>query len=127
MIANSSSAMMATVGYTAVAASSAALVAFLLTGSGRTANVFNNPAAVYLGQISYGLYLWHFPIIFMVGDKFGSRWISTVAVIVATVIVASASYFFLERPLIRLARRHQSRVSGRHRVTNMGAPPSRDV
>jgi len=66
---------------------------------------------VYLGGISYGIYLWHFIIVAQSGlwvangtlpDVFIVRF---VAVFTITVAVASASYYVLERPLIAWSHR----------------------
>jgi len=59
---------------------------------------------VYLGKISYGLYLWHVPIYFpFIIDHFEDKYPYLDIVLKCTlpVIVAACSYHFLERPLIR--------------------------
>jgi peptidoglycan/LPS O-acetylase OafA/YrhL len=70
------------------------------------------PAVAYLGVISYGIYLWHQTVLGEIYD----RWLSPgqgfkqLAVMVAlgfavTVGVSSLSWFGLERPIMRFARR----------------------
>jgi len=57
---------------------------------------------VYLGQISYGLYLWHFPIdraLISLGLK---GWTLLAVNMIMTVAVASASYRWIEKPLLRM-------------------------
>jgi peptidoglycan/LPS O-acetylase OafA/YrhL len=56
------------------------------------------------GRISYGLYLWHFPIIFA-GGKIHSRPLQIVIVVITTFLIAAASYRFIEQPVFRLRER----------------------
>jgi peptidoglycan/LPS O-acetylase OafA/YrhL len=79
-----------------------------------------NRPIVYLGRISYGIYLWHFTMMyfrFKSGSIFGKTvpvqmllgkfefWQLLIPVLLGTVAVASVSFFVLERPLIRLTER----------------------
>ena len=57
-----------------------------------------------LGVISYGLYLWHFPIFKVAG--------ATPLALVSSVVVAAASYRYLESPVLRL---RQTRVMPQRR------------
>jgi peptidoglycan/LPS O-acetylase OafA/YrhL len=63
----------------------------------------------YLGRISYGLYLFHwmFVEIFAVQSRqtASARSASAMAALLATVLMASASYHFFERPFLRLKER----------------------
>lgn len=65
----------------------------------------SHPVAVYLGKISYSLYLWHWPTFVLfrwtVGLN-GRR--EAVAALLVTFLAANASYYFLERPLRRSPR-----------------------
>jgi peptidoglycan/LPS O-acetylase OafA/YrhL len=61
----------------------------------------------YLGTISYGIYLYH-PQAVLVADKMTGRLpviISMFAGILSVIAVASASYWFLEEPLLRMRAR----------------------
>jgi peptidoglycan/LPS O-acetylase OafA/YrhL len=64
----------------------------------------------YLGTISYGIYLWHLPIIFALKRV---SWVegpkALPAVIMLTLLFASLSWHFFERPLMQ---RFGSRVKG---------------
>lgn len=71
-----------------------------------------NPCLVYLGTISYGLYMLHnfawFPlqrIAFMTGlEKLNEETIAPLAMFLLTFFGATLSWIFLEKPLLRLKR-----------------------
>jgi len=73
--------------------------------------VFEFAPLVWLGRISYGVYLWHMVVYGIPGRipwlHGRCPWPATIAL---TVAVAAASYHLLERPLLRFKRRY-SRVS----------------
>jgi peptidoglycan/LPS O-acetylase OafA/YrhL len=73
--------------------------------------VFTRPSLVYLGKISYGTYLWHWPVIILMRELVDPP----VAVVAALVVVigtafAGASYQMLERPLRSRPIPHRLRV-----------------
>ena len=54
----------------------------------------------YLGRISYGLYLWHWPVAVWFGVNSGTfRPLRTVAVLALTLACSSASYHLVEMPI----------------------------
>ena len=61
----------------------------------------------FIGTISYGIYLWHWPVIvYLNGARTGlSTWPLDILRIVVTLALSTASYYLVERP-IRLARLH---------------------
>ena len=61
----------------------------------------------FLGTISYGIYLWHWPVIVYInGERTGlSTWPLDIVRVVVTLALSTASYYLVERP-IRLARLH---------------------
>jgi peptidoglycan/LPS O-acetylase OafA/YrhL len=66
------------------------------------------PGLVWMGGISYGLYLWHYPIFRLLqGSGYGERWVMTLGTLL-TLSAASLSYYYVERPLLRLKSRYRS-------------------
>lgn len=62
----------------------------------------------YVGKISYGLYLYHFPIFIVGGTTKPNAPVSHVLVAIAvTVVVAVLSYEFVEKPFLRLKGRFE--------------------
>ncbi len=62
----------------------------------------------YLGRISYGIYLYHYPI--AAYTTVGRDWTVTLPVtIVLTLAIASLSYFLLERPALEFAKRYKTK------------------
>jgi peptidoglycan/LPS O-acetylase OafA/YrhL len=75
-----------------------------LLEQGPSARVLSVPPLHFIGTISYGIYLWHWPIIvYMTGARTG---LSTVpldlARVGATLVVSTASYYLVERPIRRM-------------------------
>ncbi len=88
---------------------SVALVAALVSSSGKDP-VFNNRSLGYLGLISYGLYLWHFPILWFLGFTDSRPYPGPALAVVGVVLsvaVAVASYVWVEQRF----RRPKARVS----------------
>lgn len=57
---------------------------------------------VWMGKVSYGLYLWHFPLLWYSRDERWNRTYLTEAIaIAATFAIVAASYYLVERPLLR--------------------------
>jgi len=58
---------------------------------------------VWLGTISYGLYLWHFPALLVAGNVLadGPRWLAITVAIAVAVALAALSSRWLEQPLRR--------------------------
>jgi peptidoglycan/LPS O-acetylase OafA/YrhL len=69
---------------------------------------------VFLGRISYALYLWHWPLFVWLGVAGGFELLD-LPVIGLAVLLAVASYYLVERPFLRLkgsARRRSSATVG---------------
>lgn len=59
------------------------------------------PPLVQLGRVSYGVYLFHWPIVWWLSaDRLGSKaWVAAVAQVALTLLVAVVSYRFVEHPI----------------------------
>jgi peptidoglycan/LPS O-acetylase OafA/YrhL len=63
---------------------------------------------VFVGKISYSLYLWHIPVDIVLRKATAlSRWQLTVSEFVAVFIAALASYFLVERTFLKRRKQHQ--------------------
>jgi len=93
-------------GILAVSVAAALLIAG--AGHGRTpvGRVLAARPVQWVGARSYGLYLWHWPVL-VLGDKiFGTRTVIVGAIEVSVAVLLSAgSYRFLERPILRYGYR----------------------
>jgi peptidoglycan/LPS O-acetylase OafA/YrhL len=68
-----------------------------------------------IGAISYGLYLWHYPLFSLFGR--------TPAVLLAVFVVAWLSYRYVERPFIRWAAKPRSTSGGEGPLPVVAQPP----
>lgn len=86
---------------------------------------------VWVGERSYGLYLWHWPVLLLVGAVVvapagsGRWWFGTALAVAVTFVAAAASYRWVETPI----RRRGFRAVGRDAVAALasGARPPRLV
>ena len=82
-----------------------------LQQGGRVRATLGSRLAVFLGSISYGIYLWHWAIIrWLAGHWFhassGQTMLKvTVVGLPVTIAIAYASFRLIEKPLIRLSKR----------------------
>jgi peptidoglycan/LPS O-acetylase OafA/YrhL len=78
--------------------------------------VFLSPGVLWVGAISYGIYLWHQPILFSLrGGSRPAAWdapayLESLAAITLTVLVAAASWYGVERRILERMRWGSSRV-----------------
>ncbi len=77
----------------------------MLIAAGKTGiinrTILNNPILIYIGLVSYPLYLWHWPILSfarIVNGETPETWIRVIAVVIAF-ILSSLTYHFVERPI----------------------------
>lgn len=77
------------------------------------ARLLAHPVVVYLGTISYGIFLWHLVLLRLIQGSLnipvfgGGFWFLWPAVALSSILVASVSWFAVERPLQRWS--HQKR------------------
>ncbi|MFL6160462.1 MAG: acyltransferase family protein, partial [Marmoricola sp.] len=84
--------------------------------AGRTGpvSVLGTKPMLFLGHISYSMYLWHWPLIIVAQDHYGTTHLSTkvgVVIVIGTIIPAFLTYKLVENPL-----RYSKLISGSKRV-----------
>ncbi|AMY11303.1 O-acetyltransferase OatA [Luteitalea pratensis] len=80
----------------------ALIMSFLKTPTGWGLRfAFQNPVSLYLGAICYGLYLWHYPLIYICHEVFAwPVWKTFLVCAPLSLALASLSYFLLELPAL---------------------------
>jgi len=82
------------------------------------AKLLRLPPLVWAGRLSYGLYLWHFFVFVFIAGWFRGNQPRLIPVqIAATFLIAAISYYFLERPCLKLKKKF-SVVQTREPSTN---------
>jgi peptidoglycan/LPS O-acetylase OafA/YrhL len=78
--------------------------------------VLDNALARFIARISFGIYIWHFLIMWLIeklvqdafktsGDEGWETWLQTSGLVLATtLVVATLSFYLLEQPVVRWAR-----------------------
>lgn len=94
-------------GWPAIEVSVASIILWLvLSAQSPLHKLLELPAAVWIGRVSYGLYLWHVPIIGRVGGWSRALGLLTVPVGFAlTFSVAAVSYYCLELRFLKMKKR----------------------
>jgi peptidoglycan/LPS O-acetylase OafA/YrhL len=81
------------------------------TGAGRADTLLGSRTARLFGNLSYSIYLWHVPVMLWLQRQFGYRefhghfWPLLVATSAVTFVIAAASWFVVERPILRYGSR----------------------
>jgi peptidoglycan/LPS O-acetylase OafA/YrhL len=90
----------------------------ILLGTGQLRRILDSKPLVFLGKISYSLYLWHLIVVYLVGPFshyrlesilhwYGlSKYIASWSTLIGTILIATASYYLIERPVLSWRKRH---------------------
>jgi peptidoglycan/LPS O-acetylase OafA/YrhL len=96
--------------------------------------VLAHPVAAWLGLVSYGIYLWHVPLVLRFNELGVGRWIpgttfptEVVVAVAAAVVCAAASYYLVERPILRFKDRRRPPRPRDARVLSRVARPRSDT
>jgi peptidoglycan/LPS O-acetylase OafA/YrhL len=90
--------------------------------------VLGHPLLAWMGTISYGIYLWHYPVLELVGPRLlgntashptGKIALTWLAVIGGGVALGAASWYLVERPFQRLFNSRRSREQRGNRPEHM--------
>lgn len=93
---------MITVGFVAAILCASVVILHLVTDESPLSHLLSWRPLVYLGMISYALYLWHLPVYKLLYHQLeGWRWGLVAAIAIGiSVALASLSYRFVERPFL---------------------------
>lgn len=102
------SALLVYFGWTLLALFTVVLIRTLLSRQdGWVRTLFESAAMVYLGRLSYSLYLWH-NFVLQITHGFGLPRHQIIAINLAAIALCTlASYYLVERPFLRLKKRFQ--------------------
>jgi peptidoglycan/LPS O-acetylase OafA/YrhL len=74
-----------------------------------TCGILESTALVHIGRLSYGLYLWHYPLARSLSSRVASAPLRLVVVLGLTYLLAATSARLVERPLQRFRTRRSAR------------------
>jgi len=97
----------------AAALCSCVLVVCALDREGPLTRALSVGPMVFLGRISYSLYLWHVPVLVAFGIFGAGLTLMAVPAVGLAVLAAVASYYLIELPFLRKKRRASHRVDTR--------------
>lgn len=92
------------------AVASAVVVAVLAHPASFLAKIFGLAPLRWLGVFSYGIYLWHYPVIVLTSPAVntgGTDIVLALAQVAASIVLAALSFFLIEKP-VRYGRRQSS-------------------
>jgi peptidoglycan/LPS O-acetylase OafA/YrhL len=80
----------------------AIIIGAVCVPGGPIAAVLSLRPLVWLGTISYGAYLWHYPVfVYLDGARTGERGLALLAIrFAATIVLAALSFYLVERPVM---------------------------
>jgi peptidoglycan/LPS O-acetylase OafA/YrhL len=82
----------------------AVLLIFLPSRSVLGRVLFENRIIMYLGKISFSIYLVHFPILSLLPKSIGLQMVFLIA-LTTTILIASIAYYLIEEPFINLGKK----------------------
>ena len=95
-------------GFTLIAAAVATIILATVENAWAGCRILQWSSLRATGRVSYGIYLWHFPL-FVAVHRYGRTWPSVMQLLLAlaaTTVATSASWHYVERPfLLRKERR----------------------
>ena len=71
----------------------------LLSGTSFINKILNNYYMVFIGKISFGLYLWHYPILYFSKGRIENHILLSTFVVVTSLIISILSHEYFENPL----------------------------
>jgi peptidoglycan/LPS O-acetylase OafA/YrhL len=86
------------------------VLSFVLHPVGVVARVFALRPLVWIGRRSYGLYVYHWPLVMLFGHTGWSKAAVAFAVYTSSFAAAALSYRFMERPILAMKRRYSGKV-----------------
>ena len=99
--------------YTVQGLALSVLIPLAISLRGIVASLLTHPAAVYIGRLSYSLYLWHWGAVILADwCRPGHPAVWLCIALAATIAGALISFYLVERPLLALRRRFGSQVQG---------------
>jgi len=67
---------------------------------GSIGQVVDNRLMVYIGKISYSLYLWHWPVFVLFRWTVGLQgWVAPICALILTALISALSFHFVEKPI----------------------------
>ncbi len=112
-------------GYVLFVAGAALVIADLYAG-GLTSRLLRHQPLVAIGRISYGLYLWHWPVYLVLnGGRIHWAFVPlTVLRLAVSGLCATTSFFLVEQPFLRLKHRAEPRQLAESRCCEAARPPA---
>lgn len=87
------------------------IVLHIAYGYGPVVRFLSSPALVHFGVISYGFYLWHYPILYILRSLGIAGPLGALGGMLITLVAAEASFRWVERPVLHLKDRMGSTAS----------------
>lgn len=84
-------------------ATTAGLLPLLACTRSPVVRILSQPPVVYLGRISYSLYLYHWPVIVLAPLALPPAWVSPFTLVVGMLALSVMSYHLLEQPFRRMS------------------------